>query len=193
MRPGCGSPAGARSSSPSEVSEADATRAIPVEPEPAISPAPSDAVDRQALPGREETKLCIHGWDEMWGGGPEIEGTMYRGTPVCRTGKATMGVDVVMRANYLETYQGDLQPVVWYIAAYWPFATNGVTVIIEKERNAAGDMGARTTRRLGPGGSAIVTVEDQTFKIWEGGHRPDQTINGPHVYVEMCVFDFCSK
>lgn len=171
-----------------------ATTPSPVEPEPAISPAPSGAVDRQASSGPERLALCVRGWDEeMWGGGPEIEGQMYTGTPICRTDRRSLATEVAMRATYLETYAGDLQPVIWYIAADWGVFSDKVEVTIEKERKADGDMGLRGTRTVARGGSAVITVEDQTFKIRVRGiDRPGSGVFwDAQVDVEMCAYAVC--
>lgn len=165
-----------------------ATTPSPVEPEPSLSPMPSDAVDRQALiTERGDTTLCIHGWNMMFDGGPEIEGQMYQGTPICRSGKATVGVDVEMRARYID--RGNT--VVWYFSTYWPALQNRIDVTVENERDANGDMGSSVSRWIGPSGSAIIQVAGRTFKIWEDFVPAGQTMYNPRINVEMCIFDKC--
>lgn len=172
-----------------------ATTPSPVEPEPALSPAPSGAIDRQASAERDRLTLCIRGWDmEWWGGGPEIEGQMYTGTPICQTVGRSLRVEASMRARYLETYRGELEPVVWYIAADWGVFSDKVEVTIEKERKADGEMGLRGSRTVARDGSAVLTVEDQTFKIQV--REDDRRVTGEQTWdarvdVEMCAFEVC--
>ncbi|GEM_PF-7002278 len=150
---------------------------------PWIDPGTSPDVAREA--SSWVVTFCVYGWSfDM--GGPIIDGIGYDGkTPICREGRAKVGVDVSMGAWFMDR-NGVVE---WTLQAYKPHAANRVEVIVQQE----GDDGWRLQHAVGPGGSKVFSAHGHTFKIWESGSRPDQSLNGVDVRVnlEMCVFDHC--